>query len=283
MRNKPKISVIMSVYNGMPFLKEAVESVLEQTYKNFEFIIVDDGSTDNTWTYLQSLKDKQSLRSSSASWRTAGLKRIKLIKNKKNLSLAASLNKALKHTRGDYIARMDADDVSKPERLATQMDFMKKNPAVDICGSFVEVINEGNKVIGKIEKPTTDHQIKKELFWLTPLLHPTWFAKREVFEKLNGYDQKWDYVEDFEFLTRAKDYKMANIPEYLLLFRSQATRRSQKTIEKIYRNSLKLRLKIFKEHKLGIGYLPILFRSYISTYFFPTRLKVILNKLIKYA
>ncbi len=265
--SNPKISVIMSVYNGMPFLKEAAESILKQTYKNFEFIIVDDASTDVSWEYLKSLRDE----------------RIKLIKNKKNLGLAASLNKALQRAQGDFIARMDADDVSKPERLATQMDFMKKNPQVDICGSFVEVIDEGGKNIGKIKKPTTDQEIKKELFWLIPLLHPTWFAKKEVFRKLKGYDETWDYVEDFEFLIRAKDYKMANIPEHLLLFRSQKERRSQRAIEKIYENSLKLRKKIFKEQKLGIGYLPILLRSYISTYLFPARLKIFLNKMFKFA
>lgn len=264
---KPKINVIMSVYNGMPYLEEAVESVLNQTYKNFKFIIVDDASTDDTLKYLKSLKDR----------------RIKLIRNKKNFGLAASLNIALQRTQGDYIARMDADDVSKPERLATQIGFMKKNPKVDICGSFVEVINEKGKVIGKLKKPISDKDIKKELFWLTPLLHPTWFVKKKVFKNLNGYDEKWDYVEDFEFLVRAKDYQMGNIPKYLLLFRSRRERRSQKTIEKIYRNSLKLRQKIFREQRLGLSYLPILARSYVATYFFPTRLKIFLNKMIKFA
>ena len=118
---------------------------------------------------------------------------------------------------------------------------------------------------------------------MTPLLHPTWFAKKEVFRKLKGYDEKWDYVEDFEFLIRATDFKMANIPKYLLLFRSQKERRSQKTIEKIYRNSLKLRLKNYRERKLGIRYLLILARSYISTYLFPTRLKIYLNRRMKFA
>src|SRR3990167_11458146 len=267
MKNKPKISVIMSVYNGMPFLREAVESILKQTYKNFEFIIVDDGSRDTSWKYLQSLNDT----------------RIKLIKNKRNLGLAASLNKALKEVQGDFVARMDADDVSLPRRLEIQLEFLEKNHDIDICGSYVSVIDEDGKKIGYIKKPLTDSKIKKELFWLPPLLHPTWFAKEEVFRKLNGYDKRWDYVEDFEFLTRAKDYKMANIPKYLMLFRSQKERRSQKTIEKIYKNSLKLRQKILKEQKLGLDYLPILARSYISTYLLPTWLKIYLNKLKKFA
>ncbi len=276
----PKISVIMSVYNGMPlgpqsktrtassaYLKEAVESILTQTYRNFEFIIVDDASKDDTWRYLKSLHDK----------------RIKFIKNKKNLGLAASLNIALRQARGDFIARMDADDISKPNRLEVQLNFMEQNQDIDICGSFVKLIDNVGNIRGKIKKPVTDKEIKKELFWLTPLLHPTWFAKREVFEKLKGYDEKWDYVEDFEFLTRAKDFKMANISKYLLLFRSQRQRRSQKSIEKIYKNSLKLRRKLFREQKPGLSYLPILARSFISTYLFPTPLKIFLNKIMKFA
>src|SRR3990167_5790495 len=242
----PKISVIMSVYNGLPYLKEAVKSILVQTYKNFEFIVVDDASTDDSWKYLTSIKDK----------------RIQLFKNEKNLGLAASLNIALQQSGGGYIARMDA---------------------VDICGSFVSVIDENGKLIGGIKKPTTDDKIKKQIYRLTPLLHSTWFAKKEVFTILKGYDKNWDYVEDFEFLIRAKDFKMANISKYLLFFRSQKERRSQKTIEKIYRNSLKLHQKIFREQKLGLSYLPILARSYVSTYLLPTWLKIYLNKLMKFA
>ena len=264
---KPKISVIMSVYNGMPYLEQAVESIFRQTFEDFEFFIVDDASTDETWRYLKSLRDM----------------RIKLIQNKKNLGLAASLNIALRQAQGDFVARMDADDISLSIRFKEQINFLQKHPTIDICGSFVNVIDETDKIIGQIKKPTSNKEIKKELFWLTPLLHPTWFAKKEVFRKLKGYDEKWDYVEDFEFLIRATDFKMANIPKYLLLFRSQKERRSQKTIEKIYRNSLKLRLKNYRERKLGIRYLLILARSYISTYLFPTRLKIFLNKMMKFA
>lgn len=267
MEDKPKVSVIMSVYNGMPYLNMAVGSILEQSYKNFEFIIVDDASEDDSWKYLVSKKDE----------------RIKLIRNKKNLGLARSLNIALRQANGDYIARMDADDISSPDRLRIQLKFMEGNPTTDICGLFVSVIDKQGKVIGIIKKPVTDKEIKRRLYWLTPIIHPTWFVKREVFAKLKGYDEKWDYVEDFEFLIRAKDFKMANIPKKLLFFRSQRERRSQKAIEQIYRNSLKLRLKVCREQNLGIVYFPIIARSYITTYLFPTRFKIYLNKLMKFA
>ena len=116
MKKNPKISVIMSVYNGMPYLEEAARSILHQTYKNFEFIIVDDASKDKSWQFVRNLKDK----------------RIKVIRNKKNLGLAASLNLALRLAQSDFIARMDADDISLSKRLETQLAFMLKNPKIDI-------------------------------------------------------------------------------------------------------------------------------------------------------
>jgi|SRR5579872_44193 len=259
---KPKISTIMSVYNGMPFLKEAVKSILAQTYKNFEFIIVDDSSTDGSTRYLKSLKDK----------------RIKLIINKKNLGLAESLNKALKKTRGKYIARMDADDISLPRRFETQLEFFKKNPKVDLCGSWVKLINEQNRVIGKVHYPTGDAEIKKMSGWITGIIHSTWMAKKNVFDNLKGYDTKFDMAEDLDFLIRAKKFKLANISKELLLWRSPQKRRSQKNVEKMYRISLKVRWKHLKEGNLEFSATPYLIRSLITTYLIPTKIKIFINK-----
>src|SRR3989344_1456117 len=161
---KPKISVIMSVYNGMPYLEQAAESVLNQTYKNFEFIIVDDASTDDTLKYLKLLKDR----------------RIKLIRNKKNLGLAASLNIALRQAKGDYIARMDADDISYPERLDIQLKFLTKNKSIDLCGSWVTLINdEGEKIGANRKNPRDDKMIKKLLGIRPTIIHPTFFGRED--------------------------------------------------------------------------------------------------------
>ena len=262
MKKTPKISVIMSVYNGLPFLKEAVKSILYQTYKNFEFIIVDDASSDKSWEYLRNLKDQ----------------RIKLIQNKKNLGLAASLNIALHQAKGDFIARMDADDISMPQRLKTQLASMLKNPSKDICGSWAKLINDTGEIINIVQKPTQDIKIKKMNQWTPALIHPTWFAKREVFDKLEGYNPDYDMVEDYDFLIRAKKFKMANINKVLLLWRSPRSRRSHKDIEKMYRKSLELRWRHFVKGDFGFSYLPLLMRSVISTYLFPTKLKIYLNE-----
>lgn len=257
-----KISVIMSVYNGLPYLKEAVDSVLNQTYKNFEFIIVDDASKDKTWQYLKSLKDK----------------RIKLIKNPKNLGLARSLNIALSKAKGEFIARMDADDICLLRRFEIQLNYMINNPKIDICGSWVKLIDEKGEIAGQVHKPKNDEKIKKMNQWITGLIHPTWFAKRKVYDKLNGYDPDFDMVEDFDFLNRARHFKMANINNELLLWRSAQNRRSKKDIQEMYLKSFRLRLKYFLEGNFGVFYFPLLIRSFITTYLFPVKLKIYLNK-----
>lgn len=249
----------------MPYLKEAVQSILAQTYKNFEFIIVDDASTDDSWQYLKSLKDE----------------RLKLIKNIKNLGLAASLNIALKKAKGDFIARMDADDISLSARFKTQIDYLLKNPRIDICGTWAKLIDENNQIIGRAHNPTNDESIKKMNTWITGLIHPTWLARRKLFEKLNGYDTRYDMAEDYEFLIRAANFKMANINKELLWWRNPQNRRSQKSIEKMYRQSLAIRWRHFTNGDFGIFYLPLLIRSLITTYLFPTKLKVFLNRKVR--
>ncbi len=260
--NMPKISIIMSVYNGMPYLKKAIRSILTQTYKNFEFIIVDDASTDRSWEYLKSVKDK----------------RVKPIKNKKNLGLAASLNIALAKSSGEYIARMDADDISLPKRLETQLELLQKDQSIELCGVWAKLIDENNKVIGRVHKPKADKDIKKMSRWITGIIHPTWLGRRKMFEKLKGYNPDYDMAEDLDFLIRAKDFKMANIEKELLLWRNPQQRRSQSDIEKIYRQSLRVRWQHFLKGNLTILFLPYLIRSLITTYLFPARLKIFLNK-----
>jgi len=261
-QENPKISVIMSVFNGMPYLTEAVKSILNQTYKNFEFIIVDDASTDGTWRYIRSVRDK----------------RVKLIKNRDNQGLAKSLNKALRKAQGDYVARMDADDVSLSNRFEKQINFMLKNPSVGLCGTWAKLIDEDNKVIGEVKKPLDDKNIKRMNMWITGIIHPSWLGKKFIFDGLEGYDTRYDLAEDLDFLIRAKNFRMANISEALLLWRSPQKRRSYSDIEAMYRKSLAVRWDHFRKGNLSNLALVFLTRSLISTFLFPTGFKIFLNK-----
>lgn len=164
----PLVSVIMGVYNSGKTLASAVDSILAQTYANFEFLICDDASTDDSLRILAQYKDQ----------------RIKLLKNSVNHGLAYSLNKCLKMCTGYYVARMDADDVSFPNRLAEQVAFLESNTSIDAVGSSV-VIWDGEKDIGVRKFPELPN--KKHLLNSNPFAHPTMMLKRSVYQKLGGY------------------------------------------------------------------------------------------------
>lgn len=262
----PKISVIMAVYNGMPHLKEAVRSILFQTYKDFEFIIVDDASDDKSFSYLSNLKDK----------------RIKLIKNSKNLGLANSLNKGLRVAKGKYIARMDADDISLPKRLQEQFKYLTDNPAVDLCGTWAYLIDESGKVIGEKKFPVSDAMIKKKLAIYSPIIHPSFFATRQLYQKLHGYDSKHEYAEDYEFLMRAKQkYTVANIPQKLIKLRFWPKRRSMAQMKKIDRADFKVKLMAFKKGYFGKYYITMVVAKFFVTFLTPYVIKKHVAKLVR--
>src|SRR3990167_9115094 len=263
---KPTLSVIMAVYNGMPYLKEAVDSILAQTYGNFEFIIIDDASIDRSWNYLKSIKDK----------------RLILLRNKKNCGLAGSLNKILKQAKGNFIARMDADDISLPKRLEIQLNFMKRNPDVDLCRTWVDKINGKGQVVGDWKPATSDKSIKRYLGWHTAVIHPTFFAKAKFFEQLNYYDPKFDYAEDYELLMRArKRFKMANIPQKLLKWRLWDNRRSRLSWEKMEKVDFEIKRQAYKRGDFGKRYIIILGAKYFITYMIPYGLKFKTFQLLK--
>lgn len=231
MQTKYFISVILPNFNGMPYLKTAVNSIISQTHKDFELIIVDDGSKDNSLGYLNGLKEKQ----------------IKLIKNKTNIGIAKSLNKAIRLSKGKYIARMDADDIANPTRLKTQLQFMLNNKDISLCGTWAEKINRKGQKIGVIEYPTSDKIIKKVLPYYNPVIHPSWFIKKDVYKKLNGYKNDYNGAEDYEFLLRARNhFGIANIPKILLKYRVSPQSQSQVMIKNIDKLDLKLKIKILR-------------------------------------
>lgn len=269
MYSVPKISVIMSVYNGQPFIKEAVESILSQTHKNFEFIIVDDGSTDSTLKYLKHVKDK----------------RIIIIKNSKNLGLSASLNKAINKSKSEYITRMDADDISYPRRLETQLNFLQKNKKVDLCGSYATLINENGKVVGTNKRnPLEDKKIKKMLGIYPTIIHPTFFCKRKFFIDSDGYSKEFDGAEDYELLCRVKNkFTYANVPKELLYWRLRDDRRSMQMMKKMYALDLKIKRKNLAYEGANIYNLYGIGKMVVLHYLIPLPIKRKIARLLKFA
>ncbi len=210
--SSPDISVLMSVYNSEEYLAESIKSILNQTFKNFEFLIIDDGSTDKSLEIISSYNDK----------------RIVLIKNKNNLGLAASLNKGMKLAKGKYIARMDADDIALPTRLDKQFSFMENNRDIDISGSYVQFFGNDRDTI--VKYPLENEDIKARLIFNCAFAHPVVILRKNSFlDKNLFYDKAVKHAEDYELWSRvAQSCRMANIPEVLLRYRLHKDQVSKK-------------------------------------------------------
>ena len=212
----PGLSVIMCVYNGESFLKEAVESVLRQSYTSFEFIVVNDGSTDRSAGILDTFDDP----------------RIKRIDNRSNLGLIRSLNIGLDVAKGEFIARMDADDICAPDRFQKQLSFLKDNPDIGVCGSWVKIVGEE----ATYKFPLTNDEIMAALLEYNAMAHPSVLFRSKLLKESGlRYDSQFPGAEDYElwsrmiFLTR-----FANIPEPLLFYRrhgQQVTQNKKKLVE----------------------------------------------------
>lgn len=206
MRENPVISVLMSTYNTPEeWLSEAIESILNQTFSDFEFLIVDDCSTQS----VDNVKNKYTDS------------RIKWIHNEKNLGLTKSLNKILKMAKGNYIARMDSDDIALPERLATQIDFMEAHPEVIVSGSYRRAFgNEEKDEIWNI--PVTREEQQVQLFFSNVgLTHPTAMFRKSMLDEYEiTYNENYIKAQDYGIWVQCTRYApMHMIPKVLLLYR----------------------------------------------------------------
>ena len=217
------VSVIMSTYKEEEiFLRQAIESILNQTYKDFEYIIILDNPDNNL--HIRIIKEYANLD-----------KRIKFYVNEKNMGLTASLNKGLGLAKGKYICRMDADDISINNRIEIQKKYIEEND-YDLIGGIFQMIDENGKSIYSIKKvPTNMDKIKKALRYNQIISHPTWFGKKEVFEKLNGY-RNMPLCEDYDFTLRAvlNGYKISNIDETVLKYRMTSSSISRSNLYEQY-------------------------------------------------
>lgn len=194
MKNHPKISVIMSVYNEEKYLKRAIESILNQTFNDFEFIIVNDSSTDNSLEIIQSYHDG----------------RIKVINNGRRTGLAACLNKALAIAKGEYIGRQDADDFSLPNRFEEQIEYFKGNPKTALLGTDIYLMDEKGKIF--TQKKAMPHLPSDKLSAYNPFVHGSVMFKKAVVDDLGAYNSVFKYAQDYELWSRiAKRYEVRNL------------------------------------------------------------------------
>lgn len=201
----PLLSVVMAVYNGEPFLGEAVESILTQTFGDFEFIIIDDGSTDGTAARLAAY--------------AAADPRVRVV-TQGNQGLIASLNRGCALARGTYIARMDADDISAPERFARQLAHLTAYPEIDVLGTAMQRIDAAGQRLTVLENPVLPGFLRWMLIFHCGISHSSVMFKRTVFEKVGGYDPAMAHVEDYDLWCRMSAFaRLENLPDVLLYYR----------------------------------------------------------------
>ena len=251
MENSPKVSVIMSVYNGEKYLKEAIESILNQSFKDFEFIVVDDGSTDKTPEILENYAKQD--------------QRIKIITNSENIGLTKSLNKGIKVSKGEYIARMDDDDIAMPERIKKQIEFLEKNPNFGVVGCNVIIINETGNFVKNVVLPNNLMQVLKKRNYLA---HGSLVFQKAIIEQLGNYDEQMLYAQDYEMILRiSKTFEVGFISEFLYKLRvHKNTIFYKKFFSQMYYTALAKNKVLHKKGRNSLSFFGELAYSFIFIY-----------------
>lgn len=232
----PKVTAFMPVFNGEKYLREAIDSILGQTFKDFEFLIINDGSTDDSEQIIESYPDS----------------RINLIHNERNMGLVKTLNMGLKHARGEYLARMDGDDISLPQRFEKQVAFLEANPEIFLCGTWMRYLEKDTKK--KWTAPATHEGIISNLIFHSVLAHPTvMFRLKTLRDHRLCYDELYAHAEDYELWTKIAFFlKFSNIPEVLHHYR-----RHSQNFTKIYSKKKRFYAGLVRHNllrKLGVDF-----------------------------
>ncbi len=221
--NKALVSFIMSTYNSEDTVSKSIDSMLNQTYENIEILIVDDSSNDNTYKICENYSRTND--------------NIFLFRNNKNIGLTKSLNKLLKHSKGAYIARQDADDTSMPERIQKQFEFIKSNK-LDGCSARSNIIGHRRVIPGL----SYFFPIKLIMKYKNPFIHGTLFIKKTVLSDLGGYDERFIYSQDYKLMSDIlqKGYRVSIIktPLYNLNFSNNISTKFKKE-QQYYANCVK--------------------------------------------
>lgn len=199
----PRVSVIIPARNAGSYIYNSLSSILKQSFSNFELIVVDDGSIDNTSEIVLNLSID---------------KRVRLFKNPDGGNMSSALNLGISHSCGEYLVRMDADDVALPNRLKTQVDFMDNNPDIVAAGSYVRTFGVGISRVWRF--PTAPAEVDAELLFRNPIAHPSTIIRKDAIRRVNGYDTDFQYCQDYALWGRLINIgNITNIPSILLKYR----------------------------------------------------------------
>ncbi|MCG8310515.1 MAG: glycosyltransferase [Cytophagales bacterium] len=230
MNKSPLISVLMPTFNAAKYLKKSIDSILNQTFKDFEFIIINDGSEDESVNVIKRFSDS----------------RIKFIDGEQNLGLICRLNQGLEIAKGKYLIRMDADDISNQYRFERQLSFMEKNKEISICGSWAKVIGNRNF---KNKPPINDTDIKLKLIEKCVPIHATTIIRKSIFiENQVSYNSAFKHAEDYKlWIDFASNVKFSNLSQFLYIIRSHENNVSKKFQNVQRKNTKYLRIEYLKK------------------------------------
>lgn len=266
----PKISVIMPNFNCEKYIAEAIESILNQTFTDFEFIIIDDWSTDKSWEIIQEYAKKD--------------ERIIALKNEENLKICKTLNKWIEIAKWEYIARMDSDDISAHDRFEKQINFLDQNLDVWIVGWTMEIMDENWKIYSERKYNLTDVEIRKKLFRYSPFCHPVVMIRKSILDKSWKYDEKQVFAEDYDLYFRIWQYsKFANLEDKLIKYRMFENNSTTKKLKDMELKTLLIRKKAVNEYWYKMSFWDNIYwiLQYISIYLIPWKFKIILFNLIR--
>lgn len=239
LKNPPFVSVIMPIHNNEKYLRESIESILDQSYTNFEYIIIDDFSSDSSWDIIQEYAKKDP--------------RIIPVKNKANLKIPKTRNLGFKISKGKYVVVQDGDDVSCLDRIEKQVEFMEKNPDYGATGSNMHVIDSNSEIIGERRYINDFNKIKRAITRYNPIAQPSVIIRNSLIKNdIGNYNEEFIRCSDYDLWIRiAMKYKIGNIQDFLVKYR----RSDEQGLIKNYDQSLKFTLLIQKKYLLNRKFL----------------------------
>ena len=264
-QDKAKVSIIMGIYNCEQYLDDALNSIAKQTYDNWELIICDDCSTDKTYEVARKFRDDHP-------------NKVTLLRNGKNLKLNKTLNRCLKHAKGEFIARMDGDDICDPQRLKEEIVFLQSHPQYDLVSCQMSLFNDSG-VYGRANFPIGEVK-KQDLLFGSPFCHAGMLMKKTAMDELKGYSVGEEYirVEDYDLWFRFYDLgkKGYNLSKVLYSMRDDDSAQKRRTWQNRY-NEYTLKRKIFKTFKLPFYLKTHIYRP-IILYLLPAKVYSFLRK-----
>lgn len=257
-----KVSVVIPAYNAAKYLPAAIESILSQTFQDFEVIILDDCSTDNTWDVIQEYAKRNA--------------RIRPFRNLRNLGIAGNRNKGVSLATGKYLVWQDADDISLPTRIEKQLHFMELHPEVGIVGGYIELFRDQTN-LGVRKYPSVDAAIRQCIFRYSPIAQPAAMIRMEVLLQVGEYDLKYPPAEDLDMTFRiGEKYVLANLQEVVLRYRESNTSATSTRLKKMEMATLEIRRKnsLSADFEMSFGDRVYNYFHYLSVWLIPPGLKI---------